>query len=192
MGSVGGINVQSGNVTAEDLLAASSCQDMRAGTIEGSLNMNPFRLILVCGILVWIYALACICLGAFKKVAACFLRPGMGAESAKFSAVVLCIDAIFAVLSFFAFILGACYVGAPQIFKLNGQHVFFTMETFFLTMQATGLCQAAESPMPTIRGSVAMMFFCFGSMSAACVASVQMYRKRVAEKAAGTSYVNCL
>lgn len=190
MGGVAGINVQSGIVTTEDLLAASRCQDGGAD-IVGSTNFNPFRLCLVIGVLVWLYALATIFLATIKKCASTFLRPGQ-AESAQFSAVVLCIDAVFLVLTFLAFILGAVSIGAPFKIVYQGQEVFFNLETLLLTLTARGLCPANASPLPVMRGAVAMMFFCFCAMSTSCVASVQMYRSRLAVKSAGTSYVNCL
>ena len=101
IGSIPNINVQSGQVSAEDLLLTNNCTEESG--ISGKLDFAAFRLLLVVGVLCWLYSCGSFLLGLFKvAVSACLAtkQPRLLVLTEKFSLIVAVCDGLFTVLTF--------------------------------------------------------------------------------------------
>ena len=101
IGSIPNINVQSGQVSAEDLLLSNNCTEESG--ISGKLDFAAFRLLLVVGVLCWLYSCSSLVLGLFKvAVSACLTskQPRLLVLTDKFSLIVAVCDGLFTVLTF--------------------------------------------------------------------------------------------
>lgn len=186
MGSIPGINVQSGIVTVQDLLLSSSCTDK--SLISGSINFNAFRFVLVVGVLCWLYSSASTVLLMFQKLLGkCATNVP---QNAKFNIAVMCCDITFLILTFLAFMIGACFLTVPQKLDYVNDVVYFTVETFYLTIDLAGMCPSMPNPLPPLRGSMAMMFFTFAAACLSVFSSMQLYNDQI--KAKKSTYQNCL
>jgi len=101
IGSIPNINVQSGQVSAEELLLSNNCTEESG--ISGKLDFAAFRLLLVVGVLCWLYSCSSLVLGLFKvAVSACLTskQPRLLVLTEKFSLIVAVCDGLFTVLTF--------------------------------------------------------------------------------------------
>jgi hypothetical protein len=176
-----GVSVSSGAVSVSGLLSSASCKD--DGPISGELSFNSHRFVLVIGILTWLYCMTSVFLALVKRAAAFFLNKlPKTVDEDKLNFVALVADVTFSLLSFIAFLAGAVYITVPQklVFGDAGQAVYFTIETFWMTVSDLGLCDAktTPNPLPAIRASIALIFFSAAAGGACIITQVQAYREQ--------------
>ena len=213
LGAVPNINVQSGTVSAEDLLVSNSCSSETG--ISGSVDFRAFRFELVIGVLVFLYSAGYLFLATVQSLSAFFLRVTM---DSKFNCVVAACDTVFTVLSALAFFVPACALTTPQKMAMNATVVYFSfgtslvypavrsspylthflssphslvnLDTLYLTVEAAGLCPNLTSPLHLARASVAMMFFCCVAGCFSLLSSAELFLLQ--KKSDKTAFENCL
>jgi hypothetical protein len=186
-----GVSVSSGDVSVSELLASAGCTSAES-PISGKLNFNANRFLLVIGILTWLYCMASIALALIKRVTEYFVNKVPGVTEEKLNMVALVSDITFTLLSFIAFLAGAIYITVPQKLSFGESTVFFTIESFWLTIADLSLCQSTSkpNPLPSIRASIALIFFSAVAGCACIITQVQAYRQQ--EKLKKQNFQNCL
>jgi hypothetical protein len=192
MGSIPNINVSSGYVNAEDLLQSNNCSE--SGPITGKINFNSFRFILVVGVLTWLYSSAFVVLWGTKTgLAYCLTVNNKHTQlvADKFNMISTACNFVFCILTFLSFVIGACYLSVPQKLDFQGTSVYFSVETLYMTVQGLGICPTMQSPLPRIRGSLALMFFAFNAAAISLLFSLEsLLKKKQISKP--ETYENCL